>query len=1353
MKLIKINLKHIIRHIGFKITMYIAAMYILLVSCSLAITFFAFLSIGHFKNQIEAQVFKYSGYKVQFGNINSEMNDNYLPEVIIDDFKLQNPTNTAQNMTIHKLKFALSYSTIWQLAPILDNLYVNGSNINIKYLINNDISINGFIINTKPKKAKPNSNKFNFEKLILKQKNIFFSNINVNFEKESSSLPQISFNNIVLTLNHGLFNSHNLKVSFGDNSINKPLDLDLSWTGDTFSNFKEWKQGNLSIKNVEQKDNFISNLSKYIPTISTLDDFNTSNIITAKIKNGQLSSLYANFNVNNLALSLPHSLQKLQLPKLGGTIHIDLNNSNQYILKAENLTLSTDSGYVFNNKNADGNYLINHSGYIKLVDANLDNLNNILKFIPNINKLKISGQLDIVNFAWFGNIFTPSDIQLKSIFSNISIISTNPYIPSLNNVSGEVVISRHNGHAVINLTNSTLDYKYMFLEPYKFKRLDAEVNWQESSNKSIIFNLQKGDIKSIDFNGDVLGQYIYEPTTLGYLDLNAHIDRIEVHKIGSYLPKIIGIPTLQWLNSALISGYGNHGKLELKGNLIDFPFNKGKGIFYIDANIEKGKLLFADGWPTINNIDGTFQIRNQKIIILAKTANSMENQIESVTATIPDMTADHLYLTADGTAHGNTPNFIKYLVESPLNKILGKFPEKVDSSGSGQMKLHLKVPFENPNKTNVNGIYNFNSNTLKINLPIPLLTNVNGGLNFFESGISINNINATAFASNIAMTASTTNNVMHFHVTSNNLDYQKAGSFYLPLLKPVVSGIASTSINFNIDSNGLDNLNLQSNLYGVKLDVPAPLYKDESIISAFNLQLKPNSNGFGINFAYNDLLSGDVELNHDGGLSHGRIGIGMKNLPEQSSNNAKIAMYIKTNSINVLPWADTIDKVLATSQKSTINKEESATTNQRIANTTASNPALPIEITLLTQNTFIGKNNFYNLNANAYVKNDQIVFNLNNRFTNGYGEYVYKDKSLNIKLNNFHILKNIESGTNSSTPKTANSNQTWIDFAKLNLESASNKKIMIESQPSTKNYHNIADRIEKESSISAMPNTTINIDQLYYENNILGKLYLSIVPSGKNLLFKKNTLIGNSFKLDFSGMNSCFKCSNAFTDFNLHAEINDLGLFLEKLNYGKIVSKGSGTIDTDIQWNGNVSDFSLNATNVKFNIVINNGSFLKVSSGSVFGKILGLINLQTITNFIKLDFGQVFSSGFYFDVLNIQGVLSNNIIDLKSMIMNGPLASVKMHGTINLWNETVELHMVIIPHLSTGVAVGAAVATGPAGIVVGPAVYAAEWILGQPFSKLFSFSFHVTGTLDKPNIEKEDITHQIVKNVNSAIGY
>ena len=84
--------------------------------------------------------------------------------------------------------------------------------------------------------------------------------------------------------------------------------------------------------------------------------------------------------------------------------------------------------------------------------------------------------------------------------------------------------------------------------------------------------------------------------------------------------------------------------------------------------------------------------------------------------------------------------------------------------------------------------------------------------------------------------------------------------------------------------------------------------------------------------------------------------------------------------------------------------------------------------------------------------------------------------------------------------------------------------------------------------------------------------------------------------------------------------------------------------------------------------------------------------------------------------------------------MDGTLATVSGHGNINLTTNSLDLYLSVTPHLGTGVAVGAAIATGPLGIIIGPAVYITEFVLKQPINKLFTFSYRVTGTLQKPTL-------------------
>ena len=54
--------------------------------------------------------------------------------------------------------------------------------------------------------------------------------------------------------------------------------------------------------------------------------------------------------------------------------------------------------------------------------------------------------------------------------------------------------------------------------------------------------------------------------------------------------------------------------------------------------------------------------------------------------------------------------------------------------------------------------------------------------------------------------------------------------------------------------------------------------------------------------------------------------------------------------------------------------------------------------------------------------------------------------------------------------------------------------------------------------------------------------------------------------------------------------------------------------------------------------------------------------------------------------------------------------------------------------------------------LVGVAVYLGELVFGDPQNKLFTFGYHVTGSLKKPKVVRTQVTEQIVKNVNATVG-
>jgi len=1341
-----------LKELFLKLVIFAAIFYIVIVAISILITSFLFLSLNSYKTRIENVIYHHTGYTLNVESIKTKLNAYYLPEIIINKVKLSNPSNVKQTFSVNRLEFVFSYSSLWNLEPIFKQINIDGTNINLEYLADGSIIFNGINLNHPDKKVLENTKNspIDLENWILKQDSIKLSNINFSFSDKKHNLPQIELANVTTTLTNSYFHKHNLAITIGAKNSATLVNASLNWHGGKVTQFESWSEAQLKVQTYNNHAPLTGTFQQYLPEILVLHRFNAETALDAQIKKGKLQYLYANFDIKNFQYALKHSNNFISFPKLGGNLQINLVNDTQYKIEANNLTIATPDGYVFNNKQVIGRYNINQNGYLSVINTNLKNFNNFLVMLP-IHAISVDGNLDIIKFSWVGSIFNLNQYLLYIRFNNLSISSKDEAIPSLNHISGDVSVTNTKGILNLALKNSTLNYKKVFLIPYKFKSLISKITWNINKDKTIDVILNPTDIETVDFKGNAYGKYIYTPGTIGYLDLTAHVDKVLISKVGDYLPKVIGIDVHQWLDMALIGGYGVNGNLELQGDLQDFPYANGRGKFYITANFVNGKLQYVKDWPTIDRADGTFAIRNEKILIMANGAQISGNKIGKSIITIPNMLANNVYLTADGVATGSTANFLHYLAQTPINDIIGKIPEKVTTSGNGNANLHLTVPFANPKHTSVSGFYNFQANQIKFNLPVPVLNNVNGKLYFTESGITIDQINAQALDSEATLSANTTTNeIIHFKVLVPNLDYQQVAKYYLPFISNLVAGRALTNIYFNINQNGIDKLNAKSNLIGVKLDVAKPLYKKLSSISSMNFTLSNNQSNFSIYFNYADLLFGNIFLNQHGQIKTAQLAIGREEFATDNRNQAKIMVNANLNDTYALDWLDMVKKIMVNNQPSSSMTTITNESTLNLTNTEQSESSiLPIEILLNTDNFYLESTNFNKAYADILVTQDKTIFNINSVQTNGYGTYTYNLQQLYLYINDFNLRTTI-------TDEMANGQSQKLRQEEYRLQIL-NAGAMLESlnnMPALKSISNSL-KLTNESSIPNLdfPKIELFINHLYYENHNIGNLNVYLYPRDHDLIIESGEInSGNTAKILFSGTNYCMECGirKSFVNMNVTATFTDLGALLESLNYSNIISKGNGTAIASIQWNGKLQDFDVTHATADININLKSGKFMKVNTGNILGKIIGLINLQTIINFAKLNFSSIFENGFYFSQLNMQASLLNDKIILKSLHMTGPMATVNSNGSIDIANDALNLYLSVIPNLGSSVAVGAALVT--ANPIVGIATYVAEWALGEPFNKLFALSFHVTGSLDKPDVKQIKVSKQIVNNVNSAIG-
>lgn len=1322
-----------LRSLLVKMLAYAVIFYLLIILASISITGYIFLNLSNYSSRIEQTIYKHTGYKLQTGSIQTKLNNAYLPEVIIKDILLVNPVNKKQQLHLKSLDFVFSYSSIWDLEPIFNQIYVDGAELSIEYDPVGSIIVNGVDVNNPDKQTLENTKNspIDIERWLLKQGNVTLDHINLKYHDLKNGLPEMEFKNIKVGLERSLWDRHRLYVDFFGKSYLNLLEAELSWQGGKFEHWNHWEKADLRVQSINGENNLLSSLSQFIPGLNPADKFNATTALKASMKKGQLQELYANFDVNNFQLALADA-DLVNFPKLGGNINVKLLNNSYYSIQANNLMVVTSAGYLFNNAKITGSYSINKSGYLELSNTNLVAINNLLSVFEATDGMSIDGTINSVKYNWEGAISKPSDYKLQADFHDISFSSASPDYPSLSHVSGDVSIGKKHGSLNLILQNSVFLYDKLFLIPYEFKSLSSKIDWNLTPQNQLNISMHKTDLETKDFKATMDGSYHNDPlnpSSSGYLAMNAHVDRVKTSKVGDYLPKSIPMSVHEWLNMGLAGGDGANANMVLKGPLDSFPFKDGKGLFYITADVDNGKVQYVKDWPPLENVYGKFILKNTNITVKAASGRIQGNYLDPTVVVIPDYSApDGVYLTADGHAHGSTANFMEYLKNTPVNEIIGKLPEKITATGDGVVKLYLKVPFKEPKHTEVKGVYHFENNTILFDLPIPKLSAVNGDLGFSQHGVEISDLKAEAFASKANLYSSISKDgKMNFKVVAPKLNYLAVTDFYLSPFSALISGAADTQINFVIAKHGLEQLNAQSNLVGVKLAGPIPIAKESSVASSLALNLKPVvGDGTMISWQYGDALRGQQFFPSKGAITKGQIAVGnVSSYLSDPDSSALTTVNVNLPTVDLLEWIGEVNTVLKTikhekliNESTDLSSLDASVAGTRTSNNKVKRMFLPMQVQVSSDQFKFGKIDLGSGSANVVADGRHTYFNMYTPIVSGVGDLVYAQDRLKLTLDKYMLFKKL----NKIAPRSGESEH----------------KI---------NFVNGSDKVTK----AKLPDIDLIITNLFYQNHSLGTLDAKLIQRGNDLLIESGSLSSKQAVINFSATNACFGCGRdaSFVDFRANAQIYNLGDLIYNLDLGRVISDGHGTVNASFQWNGGFQDFNILQTVGSINADISSGKFLQVDPG-VLGGLMSIINLQGIFEFSTGDLKDIFKKGFFFNSLKLNVDILTSLIELKNLSMSGPMANVSSFGKANFANNSVDAYVSVAPKLGVVVALTAGVVTlNP---LVGVAVYLGELVFGDPQNKLFTFGYHVTGSLKKPKVVRTQVTEQIVKNVNATVG-
>jgi len=182
------------------------------------------------------------------------------------------------------------------------------------------------------------------------------------------------------------------------------------------------------------------------------------------------------------------------------------------------------------------------------------------------------------------------------------------------------------------------------------------------------------------------------------------------------------------------------------------------------------------------------------------------------------------------------------------------------------------------------------------------------------------------------------------------------------------------------------------------------------------------------------------------------------------------------------------------------------------------------------------------------------------------------------------------------------------------------------------------------------------------------------------------------------------------------------------------VESENARFDVDMSWQGSPMKFNYATLNGLAKASIKDGILVSDNAGAL--KAFGVLNFNSISRRLKLDFSDLYEAGVVFDSLKARMSFENGVATLVDpLVVVSPSAKFRSSGSIDFNTETVDQKLIVTFPIASSLPL-VAVLAGLAPTIAG-AIYVTEKLIGEELEKFTSASYSVTGTIEQPKLTIE----------------
>jgi uncharacterized protein (TIGR02099 family) len=856
-------------------------------------------------------------------------------------------------------------------------------------------------------------------------------------------------------------------------------------------------------------------------------------------------------------------------------------------------------------------------------------------------------------------------------------LSLQPYgqRPGLSGLAGRVRFDEHGGVMRVDSTPVTVDWPVALHHPEVVRLAGSLSAWRSGAG----WNLGTGalGLRGEDFNAQVRMALGFQGDgSLPTLDLAGRIDGANVQTAKRFwILHKMPPATVRWLDTALVAGEVQDGRIAIGGDLDDWPFSNRGGAFDARAHVADATVKFSPEWPQGEHMEIDLDFFGPGFS-LAGSGQLLGNRVASVTGGIEAF--HEPWLKLDIAAESEGEKLRQLLLASPLQKEYGEHMRALSISGAAKVGVQLYLPLhEGLGDQHIDGTVELAKASLADSRWNIAFTGVNGRTSFNERGFATDNLavllqnepgtfnlrvgDATGDAAVAALAT------LEGHFSASTLVDRDED---LAWLKPWLKGAAQWRIAVGVPKTiagrtGPSHLRVASDLAGVELTLPAPLAKPANAALALEVQAPLPLYQGELNLRLGNLMRLRAQM-HEKAPMAGSIVFG----------DGAFAPY-PTQGLVVRGRVPLLDSTGWVAFAGGDDKQGSANSGSV---------------------------------RNVDVQADTLLF-LDRRFADTRLQLDHAAAQTSVTLKGKGIEGSVEIPSETARGVTGR-------FATLHLPSDDSSA---GTQPA------IADSGVAVEDPSSLPPLRFSIADLRIGSAQLGKAELQTSPIPSGLRIDKFSTRAKNLSMDAAGewlRSAGGSRSNLKVDFTAAS----LGQMLDTLGYGNMVEGGKTHATLSGSWPGSPGAFSLATLSGTLKAEVGEGRMLDVEPGGS-GRVLGLLSLAEIPRRLTLDFSDFFKKGFAFNTVKGDFTFSDGVARTDNMHIDGPAAEIRISGNTQMRDKLYDQRVEVLPKAGGVLPVVGFLIGGPAGAAAGAV---AQGMFNKPLKQTTRVVYHVTGPWEKP---------------------